>query len=638
MTTLVKGPDDGGLLPGPPPGGKAGDAPRAWRARRRQLGLRHLMGLSVVLGIMFAGIAQAIRTEEPVDIIIAALTIGLGISALGAFLALRLERWGIVGWVLVCIGPTSVAVVLVASSMQLTVSKMSELDPWFLGAVVLYVLPVLIGTVVHIALRLRAAHQDALVWVLALAADRDRPLGPALAALADQSIGPAKVRVLRVAECLDSGLSLPDALEFVPRSVPASTRLLVRVGHDSGAMVEALRDAATGRSARPPGWVSFGTRVSYLCLVLICIQSVTTFVLYFVIPKFEAIYRDFGVSLPVVTRQAIRWGNLLGLRYALPSIAAIESLILLYIPFAFAGFAELSVPFIDRLFLRRHSVLILRCLAMIVEGGRPIGPGLQTMARSYPTAWVRERLAGVALATDHGLDWVEALRRFALISRTDVALLESARRAGNLPWALRELADGSARRLGYRLQAVGHVLMTLGLLTLGGFVAFIGDRLLLSPGPTDPEARRMTPAAIGPRIRRRRRRGYALVELTISMLLFAAALAIVVQSAGWLAAQRRGAERRERAILEAANLMERLASRPWDELTPDLGRSLSLSPAAAASLRDGALEVAIAPGRGEPASKSIAITIRWGDRPGIPSAPVRLVAWVHRRASDGVKP
>lgn len=132
-----------------------------------------------------------------------------------------------------------------------------------------------------------------------------------------------------------------------------------------------------------------------------------------------------------------------------------------------------------------------------------------------------------------------------------------------------------------------------------------------------------------------RRRGLALLELTISTLLLAAALVIAVQSLGWLASQRRGAERRQRAIQEAANLMERLSARPFDELTPELARSVALSPASAAVLRDGTLDVAIAPAPGEPTSKSITVTIRWGDRSGVGPAPVRLVAWVHRRSPKG---
>ncbi len=135
-----------------------------------------------------------------------------------------------------------------------------------------------------------------------------------------------------------------------------------------------------------------------------------------------------------------------------------------------------------------------------------------------------------------------------------------------------------------------------------------------------------------------RRRGYGLVELSVATLMLALAMAIVVQTAGWLAAERRGAERRQRALQEAANLMERLTSRPWAELTPELAREQSLSPATKAVLRDGTLEVSIAPTDGDASAKSIAIRIGWGDRSGNRATPIRLVAWVHRRDREGGKP
>jgi Tfp pilus assembly protein PilV len=143
----------------------------------------------------------------------------------------------------------------------------------------------------------------------------------------------------------------------------------------------------------------------------------------------------------------------------------------------------------------------------------------------------------------------------------------------------------------------------------------------------------MRPAAVG---NNRRPRGYGLIEVTISSLLIVVALGLVVQTVGWLAAERRGAERRERATQEAANLMERLADRPWDELTPESARSLTLSEPAQAVLRDGTLEVAVASIAGPPSAKKITILVRWGDRDGGKAAPVRLVAWVHRR--EGGRP
>ena len=428
-------------LPPPPPSPK-----------RSQFGLRHIMILSVLVAVVFGAISQAYRTRRDGDVIIAALTCGLCVVLFGLFLTQRLVRWSGVGWILIVISLTAMSVVMT-------------------GWLTLLIMPVVIGGIVLLVRRRRALEQDALLWVLALAAERGRPLGPAVTAHAYQTRGVHRLRALRLAECLDHGMPLPDSLDFVRKAVPPTAKVLVRVGQDSGALAEALRDAAESRSARPPGWESFGTKVGYLCLVLAILQSITAFILYFITPKFEAIFKDFGVDLPRVTIWMIVISHWVAETFTLPIFATAELLFLIYLAFAFFGYESLKVPFFDRLFLRRHSVLILRCLAMIVEGERPIDIGLQILARWYPTTWVRQRLAGAYLATNQGLDWIDALRRYRLLSRADVALLESARRAGNLAWALRELAEGSARRLGYRMQVVNQVLLTLVFLAVAGMVA-----------------------------------------------------------------------------------------------------------------------------------------------------------------------
>ncbi len=459
MTRFAKGEPDDEL---PAEVGKGPSRPRAWRSRRRQFGLRHIMWLSVVLGVVFAAVANAEKSGDGADKILAGFTIALAVTLFGLFLALRLERWNIVGWTIVVLTPTGLATAATAIS--------GGGMPLFLACLLV---PVLIGTIVHVTRRLRGSQQETMLWVLALAAGRGRPCGPAVMALAEQSVGRNRVRLRRVAECLEFGLTLPEALDFVRKSAPAQARVLVRLGHETGALPEALRDAASSRSAQPPGWQTFGAKIGYLCLVLALMQGIIGFVLYFIIPKFEAIFADFGISLPSVTTAVIRTSQWLTSGFLFPVLILLEWLALLYLPFAFAGFAEMKVPFFDRLFLRRHSVLILRGLAMVVDAGRPIGAGLKTLADSYPAAWVRERLAGAYLAAEEGHDWIDALHRFGLITRSDGALLESARRAGNLPWALRELAESSARRLQYRLQAIGQVFLTVALLALGGFVGFV---------------------------------------------------------------------------------------------------------------------------------------------------------------------
>ena len=75
--------------------------------------------------------------------------------------------------------------------------------------------------------------------------------------------------------------------------------------------------------------------------------------------------------------------------------------------------------------------------------------------------------------TEHGCAWHESLYRHGLIRKSDLAVLQSAERAGNLSWALRELADSNRRRLAYRLNAALQLLFPPAVLCFGAAVLFI---------------------------------------------------------------------------------------------------------------------------------------------------------------------
>ncbi|HEV3418568.1 MAG TPA: prepilin-type N-terminal cleavage/methylation domain-containing protein, partial [Pirellulales bacterium] len=63
-----------------------------------------------------------------------------------------------------------------------------------------------------------------------------------------------------------------------------------------------------------------------------------------------------------------------------------------------------------------------------------------------------------------------------------------------------------------------------------------------------------------------RRNGMSFLEVSVAIMLLGALATVVTQCAAWTAGERRAAERREIALFEAANAMERLASADWDSL------------------------------------------------------------------------
>jgi protein transport protein HofC len=314
----------------------------------------------------------------------------------------------------------------------------------------------------------RSSQQDALLWMLAIAAEHQMPLSTTTAAFADQYSGRYRRRVLRVAALLDSGASLAEALEQTRRVASRDAVLLVRMGEESGRLPEALRTAAAVQAARAPVWTAISTRVAYILGVTFIGQSIVGFIMYFILPKFEAIFQDFGLSLPPPTVSVIEASHFF-IRY-LFWFPLLNLLLLLFLPLAFAGRSTFQIPFFDKLFKRRHSALILRSLALTIEGGRKIEDGLNTLAKHYPARWVRRKLASAAREAEQGLDWRESLVRRRLLRYSDYEVLSSASAVGNLPWAMNELAETAERRLGVRVQAAVQLLFPLVICALGARV------------------------------------------------------------------------------------------------------------------------------------------------------------------------
>jgi Tfp pilus assembly protein PilV len=132
---------------------------------------------------------------------------------------------------------------------------------------------------------------------------------------------------------------------------------------------------------------------------------------------------------------------------------------------------------------------------------------------------------------------------------------------------------------------------------------------------------------------RSRRSGSLLVEVAMAAVLLMIAMTLTVKVIGLVALERRASERRQRALFEVANVMERITSYPFDDVTPELAGRLTLSAPARQSLPDSELAIDVAgpePGQ-DRAAKRIAIKLRWRGPDGEWVAPVRLASWIERR-------
>jgi prepilin-type N-terminal cleavage/methylation domain-containing protein len=128
-----------------------------------------------------------------------------------------------------------------------------------------------------------------------------------------------------------------------------------------------------------------------------------------------------------------------------------------------------------------------------------------------------------------------------------------------------------------------------------------------------------------------RRHGLSLMEVSAAIVLLGALATVVIQALEWTLVERREAQRREIAMVEAANAMERLAAAKWESLAPHASAEESLSAIATEMLPSGRLTTEVTAAGESPAARRIVVEVHWLNRAGEEGKPVRLTTWIYER-------
>ena len=120
-----------------------------------------------------------------------------------------------------------------------------------------------------------ATRQAALLSLLAIATEKQLPLTPILDAFADDSRFGWRHQVRDLSDMLQSGTSLPDALEAVHGLMPPDVVMAARVGAESGTLAAALKIAAQRLTPKEPATMSSpASIVIYLLLVTVIMLTI----------------------------------------------------------------------------------------------------------------------------------------------------------------------------------------------------------------------------------------------------------------------------------------------------------------------------------------------------------------------------
>ena len=128
------------------------------------------------------------------------------------------------------------------------------------------------------------------------------------------------------------------------------------------------------------------------------------------------------------------------------------------------------------------------------------------------------------------------------------------------------------------------------------------------------------------------RRGVMLMEMIVACAILGVLLTVSLQLLAGLAAQRRAADQRQLASIEIGNVMDRVASRGWAELTQASVARETLAESVRRQLPGAELKIEVSVLPKEPEVKRIFVSLTWRDRAGQPLPPLQVVTWKNRRS------
>jgi type II secretory pathway component PulF len=277
-------------------------------------------------------------------------------------------------------------------------------------------------------------------------------------------------KVSVVADLLEDGVSLEEALQAVPGVASQETLLAIGVGASSKRLALSLRGAA--RKPENSVLMEVLPRLFYPLVLLAFISVFLTFWGIYILPKIKGIFRDFKLPLPDVTQwvaDVAEYFMAYGLVLPLLLVLAIVFL-LLCCNTAFCWYC----PGLSRFYRMYMRSRLLKMLSVLLDAGLTAPMAVEELAQAgFFRGLLQRRLKMAMHDLEQGEPLAETLYRRGFLSRAMVALVKAAEGIRNLPWVLSELGDNLARRVVGRLLRFSQLFAPISVVAVGVLVGFI---------------------------------------------------------------------------------------------------------------------------------------------------------------------
>ena len=275
------------------------------------------------------------------------------------------------------------------------------------------------------------------------------------------------------------GRSLSDAMSKQPRIFSELYVNMVRAGESSGALVEVLRRMADHFERFAAVQSKFTSALIYPAFVLAVGSGIMFFFMTYMLPKFLTIFQGINVPLPLATRCLIGISHIFSSYWWL-MLGGVLAAIILFKRFQTSPQGrrkldewKMSAPIFGKVVKLNMFGQFARTLSTLLENGVPVLTALKITEQIIPNTIIKQAIAQTREEVTDGKTIAQPLARSKLFPQLMVDLVKIGEDTGDVPGALKNVADTYENELSIALRVMTNMIEPVLIMVMAGGVGFL---------------------------------------------------------------------------------------------------------------------------------------------------------------------
>lgn len=310
--------------------------------------------------------------------------------------------------------------------------------------------------------------------------DAGLPVLEALEGISDQVDNPTLAEVLRqVSSDIEAGSTLSQAIGKHGKIFSVLFVSMVKAGEESGALPTVLARLSAYLENRDELVRKIKSASTYPIFIAGFFAAAVVAIMFFLIPRFEAIFADFDMTLPPLTQFLIVTSRFMGHNII------IELIVLIGGAYAFFKWKKtpagqekfdgwmLKAPVLGKLIQKAAVARFSSTLGTLLDNGVTVVAALEIVGDSSGNTVIKKAVDNVCLGVVNGSTISEKLGDTHIFPKMVVSMVSAGESSGNLPEMLDKVADFYTKEVDAAISGLTAMIEPAMIVGLGAVVTVV---------------------------------------------------------------------------------------------------------------------------------------------------------------------